>query len=369
MKRIGVREIAKLANVSPGTVDRALHGRKGITESTRQRILAIAESMGYQPDLAARALSVGRAPVLIGVCIPREIRHYFDHVRDGIETEARRFERLGVQVFYRPTERLGLEEAARATELLGMDIDALIITPGDPEVLTPIINEAEDKGVRVICVDSDARMSRRSSAVTVNAEVCGALAAELLAGVLPAGAEVAAVTGMLAIEDHAKKTEAFRRTYSASSAGPGAIEVIEAHEEEEEAFQKCFDLLTRRSEIAGLYVSTANCLPVLRAVCARGLSGKIKVITTDIFEAMTTYFDKGTIFASIHGRPFAQGEIAMRLAVDHIVNGSALPQTYDLLPHVVMRSNLRLFREVRKLTSDVAAEARASVHAADDADR
>jgi len=42
MRKIGVRQIAKLADVSPGTVDRALHGRKGVTENTRKRILAIA---------------------------------------------------------------------------------------------------------------------------------------------------------------------------------------------------------------------------------------------------------------------------------------------------------------------------------------
>ena len=49
---MGIREIARLANVSPGTVDRALHGRKGITDETRARILTIAESIGYSPDLA-----------------------------------------------------------------------------------------------------------------------------------------------------------------------------------------------------------------------------------------------------------------------------------------------------------------------------
>ncbi len=353
MKRIGVREIANLAGVSPGTVDRALHGRKGITEETRQRILAIAERMGYQPDLAARALSVGRAPVRIGVCIPREIRHYFGPLQEGIEAESRRLERLGVQVQYRPTERLGSDEAARTVELLEAGIDALILTPGDPAALTPVINQAEESGVRVICVDTDAPESRRSSAVCVNAEVCGALAAELLSATLPPESEVAVVTGMMAIEDHRRKSEAFRKGISKDS----PVTIVEAHEDEEEAFQKVFALLSERSDIAGLYVGTVNCLPVLRAVCARGLSGKIRVITTDLFDAMAGYFDRGTIFASIHGRPFAQGEIAMRLAVDHIVNGTPLPRSYDLLPHIVMRSNLLLFREMRKTAAPTLAQA------------
>jgi LacI family transcriptional regulator len=60
MRKIGIREIAKLANVSIATVDRALHGREGIKASTRQRILQFAQKTGYTPNLVARALSVAR---------------------------------------------------------------------------------------------------------------------------------------------------------------------------------------------------------------------------------------------------------------------------------------------------------------------
>jgi LacI family transcriptional regulator len=43
MRKIGIRQIAKLEKVSTGTVDRALHGREGIGEATRRSILRIAE--------------------------------------------------------------------------------------------------------------------------------------------------------------------------------------------------------------------------------------------------------------------------------------------------------------------------------------
>ncbi len=349
MSRIGIREIAKLAKVSPGTVDRALHGRKGITEETRQRILAIAGGIGYTPDLAARALSAGRAPVQIGVSIPREIRYYFDQLLAGILSEAGRFERLGVKVLYSPTERLGRDDVSKASELLSHQIDALIITPGDPQALAPVIDEAESKGVRVICVDTDAPSSQRSSVVCIHAEVCGKLAAELMAGFLPAGSDVVVVTGMLEVEDHAKKTDGFRAMYAEQGRGGRTVQVIEAHEDEEEAFQRCFALLSKPNSIAGIYVNTVNCLPVCRAVGAAGLSGKIKLITTDLFSAMIPFIEKGVICASIHGRPFAQGEIAMRVAVDHLLNGTPLPKQRLLMPHVVMRSNLHYFREISGL--------------------
>ncbi len=67
MRSIGVREIAAAANVSIGTVDRALNGRKEINEKTRLKVLRIARKLGYEPNPAARALSIGRAALRIGV--------------------------------------------------------------------------------------------------------------------------------------------------------------------------------------------------------------------------------------------------------------------------------------------------------------
>lgn len=350
--KIGVRQLAKLANVSIGTVDRALHGRSGVSKNTMKRILDIAESAGYRPDPAARALSAGRVPVTVGVCIPREIHHYYDQLLRGILTEAKSLERLGVQVVYRPSMRLGGDEVERAEDLLNSGIQALLITPGDLARLTPVINEAERRNVRVVCVDTDAPASCRSTVVRIDAEVSGKLAAELLSGFLPPGSQVAVITGMLGVEDHAKKTKSFSDLYAQLSQGGKVLEVIEAHEDEEEAFQKCFALLQRSEPLAGLYVNTVNCLPVCRAICAQRLSGKIALITTDLFRGMVPYFEKGTIRASIHGRPFQQGELALRLVVDHLVNGHPLPPTSYLAPHIVMRSNLHLFREISYAEDD-----------------
>jgi LacI family transcriptional regulator len=348
LRKIGVRQIAKLASVSIGTVDRALKGRKGISESTRKRILAIAQGAGYKPDLAAQALSTGRVPLRLGVCIPWEIRYYWDQLLRGILTQARTLERLGVQVIYRPIARWSVEEVERVSQLLDSEIRALLIAPGDPARLTPLINEAEKRNVRVICVDTDAPASRRSSVVRIDVEVAGKMAAELMSSFVRPKSEVAVITGSLNTEAHAKKTESFCALYSQLSEGGQVVKVVEAHDEEEEAFQKSFTILQECKSLAGVYVNTGNCLPVCRAICALGLSGKVALITTELFGGMVYYFENGTIRASIHQRPFAVGERAVRLVVDHIINGRPLLPAYYLAPSIVLRSNLKLFRETRE---------------------
>jgi len=62
-------ELAELCGVSQGTVDRALHGRGGIAESTRAKILEAARLHGYAPNPAARELMTGQSSVC-GAVIP-----------------------------------------------------------------------------------------------------------------------------------------------------------------------------------------------------------------------------------------------------------------------------------------------------------
>jgi LacI family transcriptional regulator len=143
-------------------------------------------------------------------------------------------------------------------------------------------------------------------------------------------------------------TRSFCELYPQLSESGEVLKVIEAHEDEEEAFQKSYTLLQECKPLAGIYVNTVNCLPVCRAVCALGLSGKVALVTSDLFRGMVPYFEKGTIRASIHGRPFVQGQIAMRMVIDHIVNGRPpLQPVRYISPHIVLRSNLHLFREIR----------------------
>jgi LacI family transcriptional regulator, galactose operon repressor len=118
MKRIGIPEIARLAKVSLATVDRALNGRKGIRDETRNRILRIAEEFGYKPNLAARALSIGKRTHRIGICIPRELHYFYDQVREGLQAEASEFEAFGVELVHSPSDRLAKKEFDHVKDLL-----------------------------------------------------------------------------------------------------------------------------------------------------------------------------------------------------------------------------------------------------------
>ena len=67
-RRVTIVDVARLAQVSAGTVSNALTGKRPVAEATRQRILHAIEEIGYQPNLLARGL-VNRRSQTLGVIV------------------------------------------------------------------------------------------------------------------------------------------------------------------------------------------------------------------------------------------------------------------------------------------------------------
>ena len=342
--RSGIPRIAELAGVSIGTVDRALHGRPGINDETRQRVLDIAKKIGYRPNLAARSLSTGKR-VRIGVCVPQEIRYFYNEMWEGINEEVRRYSDRGVEFLLHAIPELGKGERQAFRTILDSDVRGIVLTPGVPEAMTPLIDAAEAKDIRVVCVSTDAPESQRSCVVCVEPRLNGAMAGELMAKFVPPGGKAAIITGMLKTVDHRKKAEGFTASFTAYCKGGSVVATIEGHEDPEESFRKTKKLFKQFPDLDGIYVNTVNCLPVCRALAAAKLENRVRLITTDLFREMVPLFRAGTIDASMHQRPYRQGQLAIRTLAEHLLHDTELPKSHYLNPGVILRSNLRLFRE------------------------
>ncbi|MBE7489698.1 MAG: Catabolite control protein A [bacterium] len=65
---VTIRDLARMSNTSVATVSRALGKKPGVTPETRERILHLAESLGYQPNRTAQSL-VRKKTHLIGLVV------------------------------------------------------------------------------------------------------------------------------------------------------------------------------------------------------------------------------------------------------------------------------------------------------------
>lgn len=182
-------DVAALAGVSVKTVSNVLNGYPYIRESTRARVLAAIEQLGYQVNVTARSLRSGRTG-MIGLAVPELGQPYFGELADDILAAAREY---GVQVLIEPTgfkregELAVLREAGRGL------IDGLLFSPA--------VLEQGDAGLLEVdyplVLLGEQIFSRRVDHVTMRNTEGARAATELL---LDLGRRRIAVIGMLHAE-------------------------------------------------------------------------------------------------------------------------------------------------------------------------
>jgi LacI family transcriptional regulator len=341
-KAAGIRDIAEALGTSIGTVDRALHGRSGVSARTKARVLRMAEQLGYKPNIAARSLKLNRK-VRIAAVLPREIGAFFDPLRRGIQAAADEAVGMQLTLDFIDFPRLGSGEIAALESAAAKKYDGLLFTPGRPRELAGVIRRIVGQGTPMLCVASDAPDSGCISSVTVDAYTSGALAAELLSHKLQSPSRVATITGDLATFDHAEKLRGFAATLAMLAPHLTLLPVVESHESPGDAYRQSIALLKAKIHPDAIYISTANSLPVLRALDELKLLGRVQVIATDLFPELVALLESGKVLATLYQRPEAQGKTAFETLIAHLTGKGKPVKAHRFAPHIILRSNLPLF--------------------------
>lgn len=343
-KAVGIREIADALSVSIGTVDRALHARPGVNSKTRARVLAKAAELGYRPNLAARSLKLNRR-LRVAVHLPKHIACFFDPLRAGIRKAAHNSLGATIDLEFREYPRLNDGDFALLEGALKSRYDGLIMVPGDPARTEAMLAKITRSGTAVVCVASDAPRSERLATVTVDAYVSGCIAAELMARTITGSGSVVAITGDLTTLDHHDKLRGFAATLAILAPQLTLLPTIESHERTKEAYRQTANLLARKPAPVGIYISTANSVPVFDALKECGMLGRVRVVATDLFPALVPLLETGGLLATLYQRPYTQAKVAFETLARFLIEGVQPAPVTRLAPHIILRSNVSLFLE------------------------
>ncbi len=139
-----MKDIAEIAGVSPGTVSNALNNKKGVSEETRNRVIKIAASMGYQKTGVAINSRIIR--LIIVNSLRESVELYSDfifQVIDGINIRSRE---LGYEVLVTRVKLDDLNECLNsptnadgsivlASELVTQDFEKITCLSSHPVVM------------------------------------------------------------------------------------------------------------------------------------------------------------------------------------------------------------------------------------------
>lgn len=132
--RIRIKDIARLADVSVGTVDRVIHGRSGVSESSKKRVEEILKQLDYQPNMYASALASNKR-YFFACLLPDHMEgEYWTAVENGIHEAIVTYSDFNTSVkisYYDPYDYRSFVEASNA--ILTENPDGVMMAPTTPQ--------------------------------------------------------------------------------------------------------------------------------------------------------------------------------------------------------------------------------------------
>ena len=140
-----IRDVAKLAGVSPSTVSRVINGTAKVDEEKMQRVLNAISETGFKPNEVARSL-FKKSSRIIGVIAPDIENPFFTEMAKAIEGEA--YAR-GYRMTLCYSENKPEKEKESIRMLSRMNADGIILMTNNEEIDA----EVKDCGIPVVAVD------------------------------------------------------------------------------------------------------------------------------------------------------------------------------------------------------------------------
>jgi LacI family transcriptional regulator len=332
--RLTVKEIARLAGVSIGTVDRVLHDRGGVSVETKERVDEIVASLGYEPNILARQLSLNKT-YTFRVVLPRADQDsgYWSLCLAGL----RRAERdlAPYRAFVRVDEFDRYDQIAyRALlkDLIADPCDGLLIAPVLQDELRPALSRlGEDRaaGGAVPYAFFDGDLEGASPVVAIGQDPFhgGYLAGRLMSLLAERGRPLVALSAHAGDRHIRQRIEGFRAYFRersvASRAGEVEVEVVECLGLEEAKARDLFlgELFHDRSGISGVLVANSSGHMVGDWLAAHGAKTDCAVISWDMVPANVRALGEGKIDCVLSQRPEEQARMGLERLFRAVVRG------------------------------------------------
>lgn len=320
-----IKEIAAMAGVSRGTVDRVLNHRGSVNPSTAEKIERIAKELDYRPNVAGLVLAAQKRRLKLGVILFSPENPFYIDVLAGVNDKAEELSGYNCSVLVKEISFGVEEQLAAIDELVAEEVNGIALAPYNDERIRRRINELFDLGIPVVTLNTDIENSSRIAYVGSNYTKSGATAAGLMHLMTHGQIHIGIVTGSSNILCHTERIAGFTKTLKPYRDSIHITDIIEVHDDEIESYEKTAKLLTEHPEINALYFAAGGVYGGCRSVKALGRQKDMCIIAYDMVPTTRELMKKGTIAAVICQQPRHQGSKPLALLFTYLTTGE-LPE-------------------------------------------
>ncbi len=327
-----IKEIADLAGVSRGTVDRVLNNRGAVNPQTAATIREIANKLHYTPNKAGLALAAQKKKLKIGVVMFGEGNPFFDEVMRAIKRKADELAGYNCTVLVRRVTEDVQSQLDTLDELLAEGVHGFVLSPCNAPEIAQKINELYDAGIPVVTSNTDIENSKRIAYVGSNYYRSGQTAGGLMGLVTGGTAKVGIVSGSSQILCHTERIAGFKDCINKNYPGISILEIVQNHDDEFESYEVTKKLLRDHPDLDSLYFAAGGVFGGCKALLAdtkTRTTPDCHIITYDDVPSTKELVKRGVIAATICQQPSVQGRKPLDILFSYLTTGELPKKEYN----------------------------------------
>jgi len=190
-KNIRISDIARLAGVSVGTVDRILHNRGRVSKEKRACVERVLKEVNYKPNLMARSLAMKKTINIIALIPSFKTGEYWEDINRGIscaETELNLYNVRIERILFNQYDELSFNKAVDT--LLKKEFQGILIGTLFGEPVVRLSLELDNRKIPYVYVDSNIVGQNCLAYFGTNSYDGGYIAAKLLMEKIPENSDI-----------------------------------------------------------------------------------------------------------------------------------------------------------------------------------
>lgn len=344
-----IKDIARMAGVSAGTVDRVLHHRGDVSEKSKEKVQKVLDEINYQPNVFAIGLAA-KKKYTITCMIPYYIEHdYWHSVFVGIERAGQELRAFNVNVnflHYKHGDRKSYQNACKKIEY--DNADALLLAPNFRDDTLPMLKYLKMNHVPYAFIDFDIKEAEALTYIGQDSYKSGYIAAKILMRNYSEGQEIALFLNNNkdnpAEIQMQRRLEGFMNYLSEEYKGTVTYDVVlnKNHPEQNDDILDAFFKDHPKATLGGVFNSRVYQVGHYLRKNGKRMDG---LIGYDLLRDNVELLKSGEVTYLIGQRPGLQGYCGVKALCDHIVFKKSVAQLKYMPIDILIKENIDFYFE------------------------
>lgn len=347
-KQAKIKDIAAMAGVSAGTVDRILHNRGNVSAKSREAVEKVLSTVGYKYNLHTSAVSLKKEFTIVITTPLSDNGDYWRAIQSGIEQALKEYSDIAIHPVFSYYNQFDIYSCRSSFDgIVASRPDAVIIAPTFISETKDLCDRLDSASIPYVFIDAVVEETHPIASFSTDQVTGGRLLGRLLHAITPADRSLAIFESQRIGNKQASNTISRREGFMAYMKEVGR-EVLEAgfsvlYPDDNQSTVASF--FRDNPNVGGVAVMNSRGYIIADIMQREKIEG-IRMVSFDLTRNNAHFLDNGTITALLCQRPELQGYQAIIAAIRHLL----YHQDEDIVHHktpldIILKENRPYYRD------------------------